>query len=302
MHAWESVQETINYIEENLDNDISIEKLAEKAALSPFYYQRLFTRLVKRPVGEYIKLRRLARCAAELENGSRRIIDIAQDYCFSSHANFTRAFKDVYGITPQEFRDTKPMLNHFVKPDLLLNYITVEEGVPLVTDGMTIEINWRTLTAPRTFIGIEGEVPIAELMGGTETSVSTMGKLWDDFHAAKRTIPHLLAGGNEFGALYMGNAKPGFCMYIAAGEAEAGSSAEGFSRFELPATKYLVCGYEAPDFNELTGAAVYKAQTFMDGWMKRHNLVCGAFASEMYYPSPREFPYMENWMTAKQNQ
>jgi len=72
MHAWEAVQKSVDWIEENLAEEIAMEKLAEVAALSPFYFQRLFARLVKRPVREYIKLRRLARASKAL-NAARRL-------------------------------------------------------------------------------------------------------------------------------------------------------------------------------------------------------------------------------------
>lgn len=61
MHAWESIQITLDLIEANLSEEISINELANKANLSPFYYQRLFKRLVNKTVMEYIKLRRLAK-------------------------------------------------------------------------------------------------------------------------------------------------------------------------------------------------------------------------------------------------
>ncbi|MFD1899629.1 AraC family transcriptional regulator [Enterococcus termitis] len=47
MHAWEAIQKSIDYIESNLTEEVSIEKLAEMAGLSPFYFQRLFSRLVQ---------------------------------------------------------------------------------------------------------------------------------------------------------------------------------------------------------------------------------------------------------------
>ncbi|HWQ43818.1 MAG TPA: AraC family transcriptional regulator, partial [Desulfosporosinus sp.] len=46
MHAWEQIQITVDYIEEHLAEEIKIENLAKLAALSQFYYQRLFSRLV----------------------------------------------------------------------------------------------------------------------------------------------------------------------------------------------------------------------------------------------------------------
>lgn len=66
MHAWEQIQKTIEYIEKHLGEEIEIANLAKLAALSPFYYQRLFRRLVKKPVAEYIKLRRMAK-ATEID-------------------------------------------------------------------------------------------------------------------------------------------------------------------------------------------------------------------------------------------
>lgn len=48
MYAWESIQQTINYFEEQYDEEIDIEALAKIANLSIYYYQSLFYRLVKR--------------------------------------------------------------------------------------------------------------------------------------------------------------------------------------------------------------------------------------------------------------
>jgi methylphosphotriester-DNA--protein-cysteine methyltransferase len=60
MHAWEQIQKVIDQIEEHLYEDVKTETLANTAALSQFYFQRLFKRLVQKTVNEYVKLRRLA--------------------------------------------------------------------------------------------------------------------------------------------------------------------------------------------------------------------------------------------------
>lgn len=296
MHAWEAVQKSVDYIENHLTEEIPIDKLAEIAGLSPFYFQRLFSHLIKKPVCEYIKLRKLAQAANSLRTKDTRIIDAAMDYGFSSHANFTRAFKEVYGITPDEYRTTDVQLNQFVKPELILKYVMVDENVPVITDGLVLEVTRRQLTIPRKFIGIVKEIPLSELMGGTDTSVSFAAKLWNEFHEIKPKIPHLIAEGNEFGAFYIGDAKAGYCTYMAGAEAEHGSSAEGYSTFELPATEYIVCGFEAENFEELTTSAVYKAQTFMERWMKKHKLTTTGFAAELYYPVTDTCAYLEHWM------
>lgn len=295
MHAWEAIQKSVDYIEEHLSGEIKIETLAEIASLSPFYFQRLFSRLVRKPVNEYIKLRRLAQSANVLHDRNTRIMDIAIDCGFSSHANFTRAFKETYSITPDEYRISQPDLNHFIKPELLLNHIMVDEDVPLITDRIVIEITRKRLTVPRIFIGIAEEVPISDLAGG-KTGVSTVGKLWNEFHSQKPNIQSLLPNGNEFGVLYMGNAKEGYCTYMAGAEAEPGTSEPEYVSFELPTAEYLVCGFEAETFDELVNSAVYKANIFMDRWMKKHKLTTTDFAAEMYYTPTDEVAYLEHWM------
>ena len=80
MHAWEQIQKTVDYIEEHISEEIKIENLAKLASLSQFYYQRLFSRLVKKPVYEYVKLRRLAKASDALLDKRKRILDIALDF------------------------------------------------------------------------------------------------------------------------------------------------------------------------------------------------------------------------------
>ena len=74
MYAYENIEMSLNYIEQHLSEKIETEKLAEIACLSTFYYQRLFKKLVKKSVQEYIKLRRLAMVITELNNSEERIL------------------------------------------------------------------------------------------------------------------------------------------------------------------------------------------------------------------------------------
>ena len=140
MHAWEAIQKSIDYIEDNLTEPLEIETLAQVASLSVFYYQRLFTRLVKLSVREYIKLRRLARGALLLKNQKKRVIDVAFEVGFSSHAVFSRTFKTVYRISPSLYQKKPIGLQNFDKPDLSLGYIVTEEGIPLISEGVVLEI------------------------------------------------------------------------------------------------------------------------------------------------------------------
>ena len=186
MHAWEAIEQSLNFIEEHLTEEISTEKLANAISLSPFYFQRLFKRLVNKPVQEYVKLRRLAKVIEKLGDSEQRILDVALDYGFSSHANFTRAFKETYGITPEDYRKDLPMLNTFDKPEVSMNYVLVDEGVPLVAGDIVLEIQRKSLATQETYLGMETAVCISKQVPVSKsTGVDAPGQLWKQYHAEK---------------------------------------------------------------------------------------------------------------------
>lgn len=296
MHAWEQIQVTLDYIEDRLAEEIKIEELARLAALSQFYYQRLFSRLVKRPVNDYIKLRRLAGASEALKNKSVRILDVALDFGFSSHETFTRSFKEAFGMTPEEYRSNPVRLNSFVKPQLMLNYTLIDENVPLIADGIIIEITRRRLTSPQYFIGLTTEEPAAGIPGGGVTGVDTLGKLWDSFHEGKTRIQGLKDGEDELGVAYPGT-KEGYYRYFAGAETEQDKADDGYSTWELPQGEYIVCAFEAENFEHLIMDAVYKADRYLfETWLPSHKLTCQPFAAERYASHSPETTGMEVWV------
>ncbi|MCQ6563171.1 AraC family transcriptional regulator [Paenibacillus mendelii] len=96
-------QKSIDYIEEHLKERITVEDLADIAGFSPYHFYRLFDAYVGMPVMEYVRRRRLAYAAAELSQG-KRIIDIAMEYGFETHAGFGKAFRKVYACSPEYYR------------------------------------------------------------------------------------------------------------------------------------------------------------------------------------------------------
>lgn len=296
MHAWEQIQLTVDYIEEHLAEEIKIENLAQLASLSQFYYQRLFSRLVRKPVNEYIRLRRLARASEALLDKRNRILDIALDLGFSSHAVLTRTFKSAYGITPEEYRANPVRLNNFCKPQLLLNYTLVDENVPLITDGIVIEISRRHLASPQHFVGLTVEEPIDQIPGGDEPGVDGLSKLWDDFHKAKPAIQSLKDSGDELGVAYSGT-KPGYYRYFGGAEAVSNQAAEGYAAWELTEGEYIICSFEAADFEHLVTDALYKAQRYVfETWLPRHQLSCKPFSIERYANHSPDTTCMEIWV------
>lgn len=100
----ESISDAIEYIEEHIREELSVEAIAKQAALSPFYFQRGFSMLCGLTVGEYIRQRRLSLAGLDVVMTDRKIIDLALDYGYDSPDSFTRAFTRFHGITPAALR------------------------------------------------------------------------------------------------------------------------------------------------------------------------------------------------------
>lgn len=104
MNYLKSVQIGINYIEANLDFDITSSQIAKEAGLSQWHFQRIFKALTNETLKTYIRSRRLANSLDKLLTTDLRIIDIAVSSGYESQESFTRAFKAAFNMTPNEYR------------------------------------------------------------------------------------------------------------------------------------------------------------------------------------------------------
>lgn len=312
MHAWEAIDGALDFIEGHLQEDISTEALAQSACLSPFYFQRLFKRLTGRPVLEYVKMRRLAVAASALADREKRILDVAVEYGFSSHAAFTRAFKEAYGISPEEYRKDSPMLNTCDKPELSMRYQLVDEGVPLIAGEIVLEIERRRLTAAEAYLGMETAVEMKrQVPAGESTGIDIPGQLWKAFHEKKLSVAGLVQEGPEMGMSHMADPEAGTFLYFAGALAEGDAMAAGTEantksktaaastlvKRELPAGEYLVCRIEAETFEKLVTIALDQAGKYLFGtWLPAHGLTTLPFSAEKYYRSNESDLYMEVWV------
>jgi AraC family transcriptional regulator len=112
--AWiESLQKAIDYMEEHLLDNLTIEEIAKQANASPFHFQRTFALLTDISVGEYLRRRRLTLAARELTGTDRKIIDIAHKYGYDTPEAFAKAFRRQHGLTPSEARKCKGKLKSY---------------------------------------------------------------------------------------------------------------------------------------------------------------------------------------------
>ncbi len=71
---------------------------------------------------------------------------------------------------------------------------------------------------------------------------------------------------------------------------------------ELPAREYVVCGFEADNFEQLNASALGKAMKHTRFWLKEHGLIADGFFTEIYYHNSFEIAYMEMWIPFKQRE
>lgn len=109
----ESISEAINYIEENLTENLTIDDIAKHAYLSPFYFQKGFAMICGFTVSEYIRKRRLSLAGNDLIHSNQKIIDIAIKYGYDSPDSFTKAFIRFHGTTPTAVRKEGAMIKSF---------------------------------------------------------------------------------------------------------------------------------------------------------------------------------------------
>jgi len=161
--------------------------------------------------------------------------------------------------------------------------------VLITTDRRTL-----TLTEPLHFVGVKDYVRKDwHQPDGKVTGVDEPGATWARFHQIKNTIQGC-PNGRNLGMSYDGDAPKGYFTYFAGKEAIPESECSNFDSLQLPAGEYVVCGFEAENFEELVTNLIYKAGSFAWGWLKKHGITCGNFMPEMYFPD-NDVAYMEMW-------
>ncbi|WP_164880408.1 AraC family transcriptional regulator [Clostridium manihotivorum] len=121
MDYYTLIEDSINYIEDNLHSVISLKDLSENAYLSPYHFHRIFKALVGDTLMDYVRKRRVSDAALRIASTNKRLADIAYEYNFSSQDVFSRAFFRVYGMTPGTFRKLKPEIQLFEKTNLVIS-------------------------------------------------------------------------------------------------------------------------------------------------------------------------------------
>jgi AraC family transcriptional regulator len=100
----ERIVRTLVYIQQHLDDDLELEQVAGVAAFSSFHFHRIFRGLVGETLKEHTRRLRLERAARNLKLSGEPITQTALQAGFETHESFTRAFGDMFGVSPSAYR------------------------------------------------------------------------------------------------------------------------------------------------------------------------------------------------------
>lgn len=110
MDYWEHIEKAIDYIEENLQYELTLADCARVSGYSPYHFLRIFRDVVGLTPADYIRKRRISEISKEIIQGNRCIAPIAFQYGFNSKENFVRAFKMEHHILPTEYKEAQNSL------------------------------------------------------------------------------------------------------------------------------------------------------------------------------------------------
>lgn len=110
-----TIQEIVDWIEEHLLEEFSLESLGHAMGYSPYYCSFKFHQMTGITIKRYKSLRKIYLASMELKETNQRTIDLAFKYGFLSQEAFTRAFKGTFGISPNAFRKNPQPLQTYVK-------------------------------------------------------------------------------------------------------------------------------------------------------------------------------------------
>ncbi len=215
------LEKVVWYVEWRRREVFTLEDVAQACGVSRFHLSRVFQSATGRPVMAYARARRLSEAARQLAAGAEDILSVALDAGYGSHEAFTRAFRELFGITPEALRAARSLEQlQLVEPIAVETSLLTDLKPPRIVERAAFQV-----------AGLSQRYSFA-----TNHSIPD---LWTRF------APHLgqirnQVGETSYGICYNGDAEGNF-DYMAAVEVSDGACEEdGLIRMTVPAQRYAV--------------------------------------------------------------
>ncbi len=173
---------SIDFVEQHLYDKISVHEVAAASHYSTYHFSRIFKALVGDTPKEYLRKRRLTVAAKRLLSEDIGILALALDCQFDSQEAFTRAFKDLFNITPAQYRKQNDPFRLLYKDQFSPNMLHFLQN--------ELSMEPQIITRPAIkLIGIANQYDNADL---------SLPRLWSAFKPYKNSIKNRTSD-NSFG-------------------------------------------------------------------------------------------------------
>ena len=233
------IQEAINWIDGNIEDEITLKKISKYIGYSEFHTSRKFKQYTGSTLRKYIMLRRLTLAAKELRDKNVRIIDTAFKYGFHSQEAFTKSFFNAFNINPGEYSKTKKAIPLVFKKDVLYPENLNKKGEIIMVKDQEIKVTLEE-TKEHKFIYLERDGVDNYIDFWTEEEKA--GKNCDQLHGLLASIP------GDFSEGYGAFTKTGYIFGKDASVDYEIDPKYGFKEVIIPTKKYL--RFEHPGFIE----------------------------------------------------
>lgn len=113
------INKALDFIKQNLDQPVRLDDVAGASHFSSYHFHRIFHAMVGETVNNYVSRKRMEKAAKRLTSSTNlSVTEIAEVGGFSSSANFSKAFKLYFGVSPSEFRNgyfQTPMIQNSIE-------------------------------------------------------------------------------------------------------------------------------------------------------------------------------------------
>jgi AraC family transcriptional regulator len=229
----ESMNAALDYIEGNLADDIDIEEAAKIACCSSFHFRRMFYAFAGVTAAEYVRRRKLTLSARELLSEKTRVIDVAIKYGYNSPDAFTRAFRNVHGVTPLAARGRGVSLTAYPR----ISFSKILEGADNMDYKIIEKPAFDVIAKARKFTTVQNE------------NFIKIPQFWDEFKGTHRFVemekltgekPGAITGAGCLGICMMDEVNDKFTYAIGVEKPAAKTAPAGFEVLHIPAASWAV--------------------------------------------------------------
>lgn len=284
----------LDYIEDNLTENIDFEEVARRACCSSYNFQRMFSFITDISLAEYIRRRRMSAAALDLQKSDAKVIEVAMKYGYESPISFSRAFSKVHGITPKEAKKSGAALKIYPKISF---QISIKGEIPM---------NYRIETKPAFDVfGIE---TVASLSGNKK--YISPAQLWQKSHRngdyeklfeASGDLPDFLPqnlckihGVENYRKTFGNTYSYMLCAFVS-----ENSQTKGYKIRHIPSQTYAIFPSERFKWDEIFGVLENLQKRFYSEWLPtaKYERIDGP--NFEIYGGDKEYGYIELWYPVK---